>query len=183
VPERVPSVDFSCDLLEAVQTKTVSVHKNVAMTPRSLSPRLRFHVKAYAQSHSTPVNKALHFLGIPLFLVAIFGLLSKLPPQETFSVPAFAPNAGWILFLGAAVWYLYQDWKTGLATLVVMAGCSIVGSLLSIWILIGFLAGGVASHWIGHFFFERKPPLIFSRPVAVLEAPAWLISIALGFYR
>ena len=46
-----------------------------------------------------------------------------------------------------------------------------------------FLGIGIGAHGIGHFCFERKPPAFFSKPIALLEGPAWLFSIWSGLYK
>jgi hypothetical protein len=56
------------------------------------------------------------------------------------------------------------------------AGGYLPGGALSTGVLAGLFAGGVAAHAIGHYGFEGEPPAVLSRPVAVLEAPAWLFS-------
>lgn len=73
----------------------------------------------------------------------------------------------------AALWYLRLDRATGLLTLTFLNGCYAAGSFIPTRVLFG--AGG-AAHLVGHFVFEGKPPAVFTNPVAVLEAPAWLVS-------
>jgi uncharacterized membrane protein YGL010W len=50
-----------------------------------------------------------------------------------------------------------------------------------VWYTAVLFAVGATLHTIGHTFFEHKPPSIFSNPIAVVEAPAWLIAIVIGW--
>ncbi|MCI0458242.1 MAG: DUF962 domain-containing protein [Gemmataceae bacterium] len=149
----------------------------------SLSPELWSHVDHYAASHRMPVNKVLHFLGIPLLLVASLGLLSKASLAVDGAVPALRPNAAWIVLFGAGLWYVRSDWKMGLLTFAAVTACYALGSGLPAGLLWLFLGIGVVAHAVGHYGFEGKPPAVFSNPVAVLEAPVWLLATWARLYR
>ena len=145
-----------------------------------LSRALMSHVCRYAESHQTRVNKALHFVGIPLLLVASLGLLSKLALPGSAEWPALRPNAAWLLLLFAVAWYAWQDRRMGLLVGSVMVGGYAVGTPLPVGVLAGLFGTGIVAHAVGHYAFEGKPPALFSRPIAVLEAPAWLLSTWAG---
>jgi uncharacterized membrane protein YGL010W len=149
----------------------------------SLTTRLRPYVEDYAHSHRTPVNKALHFLGIPLLTVASLGLLSRLALPTGAEVAALEPNAAWAVLLGAGAWYVLLDWRTGLLTLTALAGCYAAGTFLTAGVLAGLFGAGVVAHVVGHYGFEGKPPALLSNPAAVLEAPLWLLATWTGSYR
>lgn len=142
----------------------------------SLSPRLRDHVEHYAASHRTAVNKALHFIGIPLLLISSYGLLAKLAMPVTDGNPALQPNLAWAALLVAAYWYLRADGIVGILTLGVVTACYALGSNLGAVALAAMFGAGALLHMVGHYGFEGKPPAFFERPMAVLEAPAWLIA-------
>jgi uncharacterized membrane protein YGL010W len=146
-------------------------------------PSWMSHVEGYAKSHGTPINKLLHFLGIPLLAIALLGLLSKLSLQQDGQPPALQPNAAWVVLLGLGFWYLWLDWRMGIPTIVLLVGCYVLGSWLSLAMLLALFGAGAGAHLIGHYGFEGKPPALLSRPVAVLEAPAWLLSIWIGLFR
>jgi len=137
---------------------------------------LQTYVEEYDRSHQIWPNKLLHFVGIPLLLTSSLGLLSKVALPLGGEVPALEPNAAWVVLLGAGLWYLWLDWRTGLLPTALFAGCYVLGSALSASLLAALLGAGITAHLIGHFAFEGKPPALFSNPVAVLEAPAWFLS-------
>jgi uncharacterized membrane protein YGL010W len=137
----------------------------------SLAPALRVHVERYAESHRHPVNRALHAVGIPLLAVASLGLLSRVRPFASAG-----PDAGRLALAAAGVWYLGRDPAAGGAALAALAAGYAVGRRLPPRHLATMLAAGAAIHAVGHYRFEGKPPAVFTRPVAVLEAPVWLLT-------
>src|SRR5438045_4147781 len=100
------------------------------MSRPPLTPAMRSHVSQYNESHRTPVNRALHFIGIPLFVVATLGLFSKLTWSDSEGPATLQPNAGWIALLMACAVSLWWDWRTGLLATVVYAAGYALGSTL-----------------------------------------------------
>jgi uncharacterized membrane protein YGL010W len=147
----------------------------------SLNPKLLAHIEHYSQAHRTPWNKALHFVGIPIIAIGLFGLLSQISLRIGAPRAAFEPNLGWIVLLVFAVHYVCWDWRAAIGPIVALSLCYACGSELSAWILAPMLLVGVVLHVIGHFRFEHKPPSLLSAPVAVIEAPAWLLAVWLGW--
>ena len=141
-----------------------------------LSYKLQSHIRLYTESHQAPVNKFLHFVGIPLLLVASLGLLSRISAAQGALPSILQPNAAWIVLLAASVWYMWQDWRSALLMILPILGCYAVGTMLTAEILGGLACVGIAAHMVGHYGFEGKPPSLLTRPVAILEAPAWLLS-------
>lgn len=141
-----------------------------------LTPGLRSRVSHYGRSHQSPVNIGLHLVGIPALLVASLGLLAHVAlPADT--MPAvLRPNAAWLALLAACVWYCYFDWKVGLVTWAGWAIAYAAGSHLSVGACVAVFIAGSVAHLIGHFGFEGRPPEFFRRPIAVFEAPAWLVA-------
>jgi hypothetical protein len=121
----------------------------------------------------------LHFVGIPLLLVASLGLLSKLALPGSAEWPALRPNVAWVMLLVAVAWYAWQDQRMGLLVGSAMVGGYAVGSPLPIGILAGLFGIGIFAHVVGHYAFERKPPAVFSRPIAVTRS-AGVASIDVG---
>lgn len=132
---------------------------------------------AYGESHRHPINKALHWLCIPLITVSLLGLLASLPS------PFEAPWLNWpSLLLCLAVLY-YARLSRPLA--VGMAGCSVVFLLLvrvmallplPLWqssAIVFVLA------WIGQFIghsIEGKKPSFFEDLQFLLIGPMWLLA-------
>ena len=148
-----------------------------ALERSSAISRVQMHLELYDESHRKWANKLLHFFGIPILTVSSLGLLAKLALSTGTEVAALKPNAGWVALALAALWYLWLDWRIGSATIVFLVVCYAVGSELSAGVL-GILFGiGAVAHAVGHYAIEGKPPAVLSRPVALLEAPLWLVAI------
>lgn len=145
-----------------------------------VTPALAARVAAYGASHRTPVNRALHAAGIPLLGVATLGLLCQLAVPVGAGVAALEPNAGQLALLVALGWYLWAGRMSGVLPFLFVAGCYLVGSLLSAWALVGLWAAGAVTHVVGHFGFEGKPPATFHDPRSVPVAPVWLLGLLSG---
>ncbi len=142
-----------------------------------MSPGMQSHVGLYAASHAHRINRVLHFAGIPLIAVALLGLLGAVEFAAVAGVP-LRPSLAWPVLVAAAGWYLWQDLAAGAVVSAALVGCYLGGLLLPVWALVILFSAGVVAHGVGHYGFEGKPPALFSRPVAVLEAPAWLLAVA-----
>lgn len=143
----------------------------------AMTRRLQQHVERYGQSHRAAGNRLFHFLGIPLLLVGSLGLLSKL--GIPVNVPGLRPDLGWAALLVAISWSLRMGGLDGVLSAGLYVAGYLLGSTLSIPILGCMTAAGVIAHLVGHFGIEHRPPALLSRPVAILEALPWLLTIAI----
>ena len=156
--------------------------EGIAMLAVTLSSALVSRVEHYAQSHRAPVNKLLHYVGIPAITIAMMGLLARLsfPWDSTHSV--WHPNGAWIAIFIAGAWYMWLDLRIGSITTVGLVTCYLIGANSSIMALLALAVVGIAAHLIGHRYFEGKPPALLSHPIAVLEAPLWFFATWLGVH-
>lgn len=134
------------------------------------NPALEGHVERYAESHTTPINQACHFVGIPALMVSSLGLLAR-------STPRPLPTS--VVAAGAALSYGRWDARAALMLTPAVAACYAIGKRLKSKQLLTLFGVGAALHLVGHYCFEHKPPAFLKRPVAAFEAPAWLLSLAL----
>jgi len=118
---------------------------------------LRTHIEHYAFSHQTPVNKALHFVGIPVLMIGLLGLAAKVA-FDIGVAPPLQPNLAWGVLLYTGIWYLKADRKIGLLSVFMMIVAYVIGSYLPTWLLFSFFGLGVILHVVGHYGFEGKPP-------------------------
>lgn len=146
----------------------------------TVTPELRDRVADYGASHRSPVNRILHVVGIPLLGIATLGLLCQLAVPVGAGISALEPNAGQLSLLVALGWYLYYGRLRTLSAFFFVVLCYAVGSVLSVWVLVGLWLAGAVLHFIGHFGFEGKPPASFRDPRSVLEAPIWLLALLTG---
>jgi uncharacterized membrane protein YGL010W len=118
----------------------------------------------YASYHRHPVNKLCHFVGIPLIVFTLVGLLWKLSPVAAAAVVL------------AVVLY---DLKFSVRLTLVFAAFVIASAALAPPIPAAFLWAGFILGWalqfVGHFLYEKKAPAFFENLRQLLVGPLWII--------
>jgi uncharacterized membrane protein YGL010W len=122
--------------------------------------------EAYAQYHRSPVNKAIHWICVPLILWSVLGILWAVSP-----VAACVAIAATILF------YLFLSVPLAIGMLAVVAcmawALTLLGDRLLMVSLVTFAAAWVGQ-FIGHAIEGRKPAFVDDLR-SFLVAPAWLL--------
>ncbi|MEI8299296.1 MAG: Mpo1-like protein [Pseudomonadota bacterium] len=135
----------------------------------------------YALSHRHPVNKMLHWICVPLIVLALLGLLASLP------IPAALSHwpGGWASAVAVAALIYYTRLSTRLA-LGMLPVFALLGigvhelSMLSapLW-LSSLVIFGIA--WIGQFIghaIEKQRPSFLKDLQFLLIGPLWLLAAA-----
>lgn len=137
----------------------------------------------YAESHTHPVNKLIHWCAVPVIYMTVFGLIWDIPKPESFT-PAWL-NWATILAIPALLFYFSLSLVMGLAmtffTIVVVAILTWYQSLE--WMPIALLSIILfAIMWvfqfIGHYV-EGKKPSFFKDIQFLLVGPMWLMAFVL----
>lgn len=118
----------------------------------------------YATYHRDRRNIASHFVGVPMIVFAVGVLLAK----PAFLLAGWALTPAWIVFAGAAIWYLTRgNLQLGLAVIaavgVLVALAQRVGdSGTGAWLAwgLGFFSVGWLIQFIGHWYEGRKPAFV-----------------------
>jgi uncharacterized membrane protein YGL010W len=149
---------------------------------------LRQSLAQYASYHCDRRNRATHYVGIPLIVVAVAVLLSR--PHLQLAGLRLSPAA-----VGAAAVIVYYGLlDLGLALLMaallglaVWAGSWLADQGNGVWLATGL--GGFATGWalqfVGHYF-ERRRPAFLDDLVGLLIGPLFVLVealFALGLYR
>jgi uncharacterized membrane protein YGL010W len=150
------------------------------LRPLFLRPLLRRRIECYAASHQARVNQGLHYVGIPLAVIAALGCLAKVRVHSSAPAALWEPNLGLALLVLVCGWYIWASPGAGLLLLAGGTACYIAGAYLPVSWLGGLAALGFALHTVGHFRFEGRPPSFFSRPIAAIEAPVWWLARLAG---
>lgn len=129
-----------------------------------MTPELTRLFEEYGAYHRHPTNKLCHYLGIPMIVFTLVGLLFKLSPWAAAGVALLAlvydlrlsvrltlPFGLLVLFSGAAA--------PGLPATVLWAGFVL----------------GWALQFVGHFLYEKKAPAFFDNLRQLLVGPLWII--------
>ena len=123
------------------------------------------HLSQYAAYHRDRRNIITHFIGIPLIVFAVAGLLGR-PALSLFWLPVAASPAMGVATI-AAVFYLRLHLGLG-ALMVIFLSCALwIGNALAeqntmSWLLgsMGLFIVGWVIQFIGHFYEGRKPAFI-----------------------
>lgn len=131
----------------------------------------------YGESHQNPINKAIHWVCIPVIVLSTLGLLQALPFP---AVGGGALHWGVLVALASLVFYASVSW-TILGGMALFAGaCLLVNhGIAAAGLPIGPVSAGLffvawLVQFIGHKI-EGKKPSFFQDVKFMLIGPAWLL--------
>jgi len=121
----------------------------------------------YGLYHQDPINKAIHWICVPLIVWSVLGML--------WAASALAAVA---VIAAATLFYLFLSLPLACGMLAVLAGMAwlltLFGDRLLMISLLTFVAAW-AGQFIGHVIEGRKPAFVDDLR-SFLVAPAWLVS-------
>ena len=136
----------------------------------------------YAAYHRDRRNIATHFVGIPLIVFAVGGLLAR----PTFSLGALEATPALLLWALTTLWYLSRGHialgaLTSLANLLLILAAAPLGRLATVawlgWSLGAFFVGWVIQ-FVGHYYEGRKPAFVDDLR-GLLVGPMFVVAEAL----
>jgi uncharacterized membrane protein YGL010W len=137
----------------------------------------------YGTSHENPTNELLHWICVPLIVLAVLGFLWSVPVPAGFA--ALSPWLNWATLTAAAalIYYALLSPALALGTAAVFAALLAVTQWLThlpwpLWLtsLTVFVLA-----WIGQFIghvIEGKRPSFFKDVQFLLIGPLWLLAAA-----
>jgi len=141
-------------------------------------------LQEYGDSHRNPINKALHWICVPVILWCVVGLLWSMPFPEGIRTAYPAANWAGIAVFAALLYYCCLSFRLALGALPVLViflwsidrldGLS-AAPLWSICVIL-FIAA-----WIGQFVghaIEGKRPSFFKDLQFLMIGPLWLLADA-----
>jgi uncharacterized membrane protein YGL010W len=123
----------------------------------------------YASYHRHPANKLCHYIGIPLIVFTLVGLLWKASPAVAVVVALAAVLYDLTLSIRLTLPF------AGVVGLSAAAAPPLPATLL--WS--GFLFGW-ALQFAGHFIYEKKSPAFFQNLRQLLVCPIWILGSLAG---
>jgi uncharacterized membrane protein YGL010W len=120
----------------------------------------------YGEFHRNPVNKAIHWVCVPLIVWSLLGMLW-----------AASPIAAYVAVAAAIVFYVWLSPPLAVGMLGVIALMVYPLTLLGSYVLIVCVAVFVAA-WIGQFIghlVEGRKPAFLEDIRSLLVGPAWLL--------
>jgi uncharacterized membrane protein YGL010W len=131
----------------------------------------------YARYHRHPANKLCHYIGIPLIVFTLVGLLARVPLVEVagVSVSLAVPIA--LLALG---YDLLLSPRLTLPFAAFVAGSLLLAPGVGVRSLTAGFVGGWALQFLGHYAYEKKSPAFFTNLQQLLVGPLWILETLAG---
>jgi uncharacterized membrane protein YGL010W len=147
-------------------------------------------MSVYAAYHRHPVNRGIHFIGIPAIVWSIMVFLGFLTIAQVSNLEVTAAHVAVILLLG---WYLALDFPLGVASVVVFTALLVSAlQLIAYDATVALAAGGAVFvlgwvvQFIGHGVWEKRRPALMDNLFQVFVAPIFLVAetaFALGLRK
>lgn len=135
----------------------------------------------YGESHANPTNKWLHWICVPLIVLAVMGLLWSIPVPDVFA--ARSPWLNWATLTALVAFVYYAALSGALAFGIVLAFAAMfitVNALATLpWPLWATSLTIFVVAWIGQFIghaVEGKRPSFFKDVQFLLIGPLWLVA-------
>src|SRR5689334_3945533 len=95
--------------------------------------KLKKYFDDYSKFHKKKGNKVTHYIGIPLIVISLFGLLGNIVIISLdLSNSYLQLDCGVILLILGSIWYLFLDWKIATPFIFVLFGMYFFGRALPI---------------------------------------------------
>lgn len=128
----------------------------------------------YASHHQTKGNKVFHRLGIPMIMLTLLGMLSRVVIVPGRSVHLF--DAAMVLIIIAEIVYLMLEWRLALLMLVVSIAFYFAGAWLPFWVNVALFVLGWIFQFIGHSVYEKRQPAFLTNILHLLVGPLWILN-------
>lgn len=143
-----------------------------------MSARLKASFDAYAAFHRTPGNQACHLVGIPLIVLTLFALLSRL---TLFRLGGYAVTPAEFLLAGALGYYVSLDLKLAARMLPIALVFLLLGRQFSWQLALALFLTGWGLQFAGHYVYEKKSPAFYSNLTHLLVGPLFILAGLTGF--
>ncbi len=136
----------------------------------------------YGESHQNAINKAIHWICVPLIFFSVVGLIASIPSGVVQSLLGENPYANWatVLLVIALAYYVTLSIPLAVGMMLFGAFCLYMSRMVvaqgwSLWLtcIIIFVVA-----WVGQFYghnVEGKKPSFFKDLQFLLIGPAWLM--------
>ena len=135
----------------------------------------------YGDSHIDPTNKLLHWVCVPLIVLALLGMVWSIPVPRAFA--AVSPWLNWATLSAALALVYYASLSVRLAVgiaIVFVAMFAVLNALAELpWPLWATSLAIFVAAWIGQFIghaVEGKRPSFFKDVQFLLIGPLWLLA-------
>lgn len=144
---------------------------------------LMIYYKDYEDYHHTKGNKVTHFIGIPLVMFSLIGLLAHVTLWSPRPESLFRLDLGILVALSGALFSLRVDYKLGIPFTLFIYLNYLVSRHLGLPALAILQVLGWLLQLVGHCFFEKKSPAFFTSLEHIFIGPMWIFSWVIGYYK
>lgn len=138
-------------------------------------------LEEYGESHRNPVNKAIHWICVPLIALSLVGVLWDLPVPRAFADISPVMNWGMLFLMASIVYYFILSPRLALGMVIVIAGF-----VLALWwldtlsiplwqICVAIFVAAWIGQFVGHAI-EGQKPSFFKDLQFLMIGPLWLLS-------
>lgn len=130
----------------------------------------------YEGHHCNKYNKMTHYVGIPLIILGLMGLLARIPYY--FEVYA-GYRIDFAIITTIAVYFLFyvrMHFLLSVFMLISLGGLYVGSMYLSLYVLWGVFVFGWILQLLGHVIFEKEKPSFMDNLVHLLIGPLWILN-------
>ena len=142
--------------------------------------KLQDYLLEYSESHTHPINRAIHWVAVPVILFCVVGLLWVIPTPTAWQAYG-GLNFGSIAMLASLIYYFRLSPSYALGMLIVFA--LIAGAIRLMesaqWPIVSILTMAFIVAWVFQFIghqIEGKTPSFFKDVQFLLIGPLWLLN-------
>ena len=149
-----------------------------------LPPKLAAFLEDYGNHHKTFGNKVTHYIGIPMIMLTLLGMLSHWVIGDGLTgSEILRADGGMVLWVLAMIWYLTLDWRLALPFGLVAMGFYFVGRHLPLELQVGGFVLGWILQFIGHGVYEKTRPAFLDNVRHLLIGPMWIFARVVGVIK
>ncbi|MCU1231014.1 MAG: rane protein [Acidobacteria bacterium] len=123
----------------------------------------------YASYHRTKGNKWFHRLGIPLIVLTLIGMLTRVPIVRGF-------DAAMLLIVVAELVYFALEWRLAIAMLLVSTAFWFLGGAMPLSLNVALFVLGWIFQFVGHSVYEKRQPAFLKNVTHLLVGPLWILN-------
>ena len=123
----------------------------------------------YASYHRTRGNKWFHRLGIPLIVLTLIGMLTRVPLTR-------GVDAAMLLIVLAELVYFALEWRLAIAMLLVAVAFWFLGGAMPLWLNVALFILGWIFQFVGHSVYEKRQPAFLKNATHLLVGPLWILN-------
>lgn len=142
-----------------------------------MSPALTKDFAEYASFHRTRGNQACHYVGIPLIVLTLFTMLTRVGLVD---VGGWSVTLAEVIMLAVVAYYLTLDVPLGLLMLVVYGVLNVAGRPIPLSWGVGLFVVGWVFQFLGHVVYEKRSPAFYTNLRHLLVGPLWITAKAVG---